>query len=110
MRNILLFMGIVFCGITLQAQIVVGPPNPLMACDDDNDGFAAFDLHQADADITLGDPSLTVSYYDNLWNAMNNLFPLISVYYNVVPYIQTLYARAENGQGDFAIVDLELIT
>lgn len=110
MKKLLLFIGIVFAGFTLQAQVVVNPnPNPLYSCDDNNDGFAFFDLQQADADITLGDMSLMVSYYETLSDASNGLFPIYGIYNNTVPYQQTVYARADNSQGDFAIAQLDLI-
>lgn len=109
MKNLLLFIGIAFIGFTFQAQVIVNTPNPLTACDDDNDGFAFFDLNQADADITMGAPSLVVSYHVTFANAFNGVFPLISPFPNTVPYLQIVYARAENLQGDFAVVELDLI-
>lgn len=109
MKKLLLFIGIAFIGFTFQAQVIVNTPNPLTACDDNNDGFAFFDLHQADADITLGDPSLMVSYHGTFSDATFNLFPLLSPYHSIVAYQQVVYARVENFQGDFAIIELHLI-
>lgn len=55
MKQFFLVIGLLLFNISLQAQIVVNEnPYPLIVCEDDNDGYAFFDLHQADEDITLG--------------------------------------------------------
>ncbi|MCT8340834.1 hypothetical protein MG296_12270, partial [Flavobacteriaceae bacterium TK19130] len=56
--------------ITLDTPPVVNStPSPLVFCDSDSDGFGEFFLHDADADITGGDPDLTVTYHGSLLNA-----------------------------------------
>ncbi|MCR9183192.1 MAG: choice-of-anchor L domain-containing protein, partial [Flavobacteriaceae bacterium] len=50
-------------------------PSPLILCDDDNNGFGLFTLSDADDDITLGDPDLTVTYHGTELNAINNVDP-----------------------------------
>jgi len=44
-------------------------PDPLIACDDNNDGFAEFDLSLATNAITLGDLTLTVTYHGTFLDA-----------------------------------------
>nr|MDS1299655.1 hypothetical protein [Aequorivita sp. S2608] len=50
--------------IILDTPPTINPtPDPLIACDDDSNGFTDFFLHTADDDITGGDPTLTVTYH-----------------------------------------------
>ncbi|WP_114491901.1 T9SS type A sorting domain-containing protein [Candidatus Ulvibacter alkanivorans] len=85
-------------------------PSPLEVCDDDNDGFATFDLTSKDAEIANGDPEIVVSYHETLTDALAGVFPLASPYQNVVAEFQIVYARAEYpSNGCFEIVELELI-
>ena len=86
-------------------------PTPLEACDDNNDGLAAFMLTDKDAEILNGqDPLLyIVSYHETLSDAESNTGPLTSPYFNDVPFNQTLFARLENSSsGCFGIVALNL--
>lgn len=109
MKKLLLLLGILFFSIAIQAQIVVNnDPYPLIECDDNNDGFALFNLHEADADITLGDPSLVITYHITLMDAENSTNALISPYMNTVPRTDLVYARVMDNQDVFAIVELEL--
>ena len=86
------------------------PPTPLEACDDDNDGFAAFDLSQKDAEIIGGNTGVNITYHVNIENASAGNNPLPSIYINEVPDVQTIYARLENvTTGCFGIVDLTLL-
>ncbi|MCT8339719.1 choice-of-anchor L domain-containing protein, partial [Flavobacteriaceae bacterium TK19130] len=64
------------CGATDEVFVEFSPPltvndtpSPLVFCDSDSDGFGEFFLHDADADITGGDPDLTVTYHGSLLNA-----------------------------------------
>lgn len=96
-------------GITSHAQVTVNTsPDPLIACDINNNGLGTFDLTQANADIVLGDPTLIVSYHISLFDAQTGVNPLSSPFYNTIPYRQVVFARVENTQGDFALVELEL--
>ncbi|WP_310994097.1 CARDB domain-containing protein, partial [Aequorivita marina] len=50
--------------VTIDTPPTINPtPDPLIACDDDSNGFTDFFLHTADDDITGGDPTLTVTYH-----------------------------------------------
>ncbi|MGB3342991.1 MAG: T9SS type A sorting domain-containing protein [Aequorivita sp.] len=110
MKRLLLFIGILFFSISIQAQPIVNEnPFPLLECDVNNNGFAYFDLHVADADISMGDTSLLFTYHINYPDAQTGINALISPYMNEVPYNQVVFARAEDSQsGLFAIVELEL--
>ena len=109
---------IVSQGITL--SLVVNPlpspvtPTPLESCDVSNDGFTFFTLTDKDDEIIAGEPGVTVSYYETLFDAEQAVDPLISPYTNIVTPSQIVYARAEfpvalGGTGCFKIVELELI-
>ena len=86
------------CFDTFVMELMVNPlpltntPTPLEACDDNNDGFAEFDLTDKDAEILNGqDPLLyIVSYYETLSDAESNTGPLTSPYTNIHP-IHKLY-------------------
>src|SRR5690606_22557737 len=98
-----------------EMQIVISPiivnqnPNGLQVCDTDNDGFAQFQLHQADADITLGDPNLTVTYHSTTEDAENNANELSDPYTNDNPFNDTVFARVLNSDGSsFAVVAVPL--
>jgi hypothetical protein len=85
-------------------------PTPLEVCDDDGDGFAAFNLTDKDSEIAGGDPDVVISYYETLVDAEIGVLPVPSPYVNIVPFNQTLYARVESGiSGCYAIVPLELV-
>lgn len=110
MQKLLLIIGILFFGLSVQAQLVVNEnPYPLIQCDVNNNGLAYFDLHLADWDISFGNESLDFTYHINNTDAQNGINALISPYMNEVPYTQVIFARAQDPQsGFFAIVELEL--
>ncbi|HLV91922.1 MAG TPA: CARDB domain-containing protein, partial [Aequorivita sp.] len=61
------------CFDTTSVEIIVNSPplvnftpSPLIVCDTDNDGFAFFNLHDADLDISLGDSDLIITYHPTL--------------------------------------------
>ncbi len=111
MKQILLFIGILFSGFALHAQIDINiDPDPLVVCDDNNDGYAFFDLHQADQDITLGNSTLFVTYHIDALDAQTAVNALSSPYMNQVPYFDTVYARVEDEQQtEYVIVLLNLL-
>ncbi len=85
-------------------------PSPIILCDDNNDGFAIFDITVRDVEISNGDPLLNITYHETFLDAQNAIFPLSSPYENIVPFSQIIHARVENGiTGCYAIVPLELI-
>ncbi|WP_299214097.1 T9SS type A sorting domain-containing protein [uncultured Dokdonia sp.] len=85
-------------------------PSDYIICDDDNDGFATFMLSLKDAEITNGNPDLAVTYHETEADAFADVAPLLDLYTNVTPFLQTIYARAENSEtGCFAVVPLNLV-
>ncbi len=76
--------------------IVNMTPTPLIVCDSNNDGFASFDLHLVDEDITMGDPDLIVTYHGTFINATNGLEELPNPYTNDGAYNDLVYARVES--------------
>ncbi|EAQ40036.2 hypothetical protein MED134_04764 [Dokdonia sp. MED134] len=81
-------------------------------CDDDNDGvFDFFVLSSRDAEITGGDPTLTVAYYltqadaDNapVGQELDNM-----MYINNEPFEQIVYARVFNDAGCYSTTPLTL--
>ena len=112
---------IVSQGYTL--DLVVNPvpspitPTPLEVCDDDNDGFASFDLSSKTAEIIGGEPFVSVTYHENITDANTGASPLASPYFNIVANLQTVYARAiygplnppPNNTGCYRVVALDLV-
>ncbi len=109
MKKFILFVGILFFSISTHAQLIVNNnPYPLIECDDDGDGFAFFNLHLADADIAMGNTSYYFTYHKTVMDAENGTNALVSPYMNEVIYIEVVFARAEDTQGNYAVVELEL--
>lgn len=87
MKKLVLFLVMAFC-ISTQAQIIVNPPVAnLVTCDDDNDGFAWFDLSIQTPVITQGEPNLTVTYHGTLLDAQNAILTLPNLYLNDQRYM-----------------------
>ncbi len=104
--------------VTLNVLPIPTPvtPTDLEECDDDNDGFAQFDLTQKDAEITGGQVGVTVTYYvlQSDAEAGSPAIPNPTTYQNININTQTIWARAEfttppNDNGCFAVVPLTLV-
>ncbi|MAZ73559.1 MAG: hypothetical protein CMC70_10485, partial [Flavobacteriaceae bacterium] len=104
-------------GVFSMELIVVEPPeifepDPLIYCDDDNDGFGEFMLTDADEQVVNGNPAgnLVVTYHELFVDAQNNIGPLDSPYENIVPFNQIIYVRLTDiATGCYSITTLELI-
>ena len=84
-------------------------PPPLIICDEDNDGFAEFDLTLADGDITGGDPDLVVTYHGTFLDADNGVLALPNPYSNDDAYNDVVYVRVESiSSGCHLVIELEL--
>ncbi len=84
-------------------------PTALEACDQDNDGFAEFNLTDKDVEIIGGEPNVIVTYHETQSDAETGDNPLPSPYVNYVNP-QVVYVRVVNTvTGCFTIVVLELI-
>ena len=70
-------------------------PTPLQACDENNDGFAEFDLASSIDEITFDNADIAVSFHLSLSDAENNSNPITSPFTNTVADNQTIYFRTE---------------
>jgi gliding motility-associated-like protein len=104
--------------VTLTLTVLPNPapvtPTPLVACDNNNDGFALFNLTDKDDEIKNGQANVSVSYHEGLLDATNGTFALEDPYGNLVAGMQTLWVRVTNDTppavlGCYTIVELELI-
>ena len=100
--------------ITLDLRVEPLPspatPTPLEVCDDDNDGFALFDLDSKTLEILNGEPDVTITYHETMADADSGVNPLASPYANIVEDTQTIYVRAENDlTGCYRVVLLDLV-
>ncbi len=96
------------CINTGEFDLIVNPlpvivqPTPLELCDDDYyaaaDGIQVFDLTLKDTEITLGDGSLSVSYYETQADSQSdsNVIAPAGAYQNTVNP-QTIYVRVTDG-------------
>ena len=86
---------------------------PLNACDNDDDGFAFFDLTQVIPDLLQGLTGVTVTFYTSNTNATNGINPIAdaSNYENVTANVQNIYIRIEDDTtGCFSIVPIVIHT
>jgi gliding motility-associated-like protein len=71
-------------------------PTDLEACDEDNDGFASFDLEERTLEIIGGELNIAVTYHDTQADAETGDNTLASPYTNIVMDQQTIYIRLTN--------------
>ena len=81
--------------------VVVSPPDAITPidfelCDEDADGYGAFDLTALDAEITGTLSNLIISYHETQAEAISNVNAIVGDYSNIVPYQQTIYVRIED--------------
>jgi gliding motility-associated-like protein len=101
--------------VTLRVDPLPSPednPTPIEVCDDDNDGFAEFDLEIRTVEITNGEPDVVISYHETQTDAEMNDNPIVGLYTNIVANTQFVYVRAENtltGCYSLTVSPLELI-
>lgn len=89
------------CKVVSTLTLVVHPnpapavPDPFVICDDNDDGFAEFNLVDKDNEIINGEPNVDVLYFESESDAQigNPGLALASPYTNVSPLAQTVYAR-----------------
>ncbi|MCH2231320.1 MAG: T9SS type B sorting domain-containing protein, partial [Crocinitomicaceae bacterium] len=107
------------CENTITFDIRVNPlpsptldPNGMLTadiCDDDNDGFASFDLTGLTSAIINNEPDVVYTFHETEIGANNNLDALTSPYTNIVMDTQTLYVLATNTvTGCFTVTPLIL--
>lgn len=85
----------------------------LKQCDDNNDGYSAFNLKQTETMFVSSTTDLTFTYYPNLTDAQanNTLFSITNPIAYTNPLINTdvVYVRIENNYGCYAIGQINLI-
>jgi len=98
--------------VTLRVDPVPSPedePTEIRVCDDDNDGFAEFDLETRTVEITNGEPDVEITYHETESDADTGENPLASPYTNIVANSQMIYVRSENTlTGCYSLTDSEL--
>ncbi|CAM3506467.1 T9SS type A sorting domain-containing protein [Aequorivita lipolytica] len=105
MKLFLLFFTFLTISLSVNAQIIVNEnPTPLAVCDNNNDGFEQFTLHDKDEEIQNGNPSVSVTYHRTLLDAENAVNEIVDPYINDIAYNDVVYVRAEN----FAVFDMDL--
>ncbi|MCK0108970.1 T9SS type B sorting domain-containing protein [Flavobacteriaceae bacterium S0825] len=86
---------------------------PINACDNDDDGFAFFDLTEVIPDLLQGLTGVTVTFHTTNADATNGTNPIAdaSNYENITANTQNLYIRIEDDTtGCFSIVQIVLHT
>tara|TARA_R110002012_G_scaffold51138_1_gene132165 strand:- start:42424 stop:50385 length:7962 start_codon:yes stop_codon:yes gene_type:complete len=100
--------------LTLEVSNVPTPTptaniTPLEECDDDNNGYAIFDLQSATIEIDNGEGN-NITYHGTYENAFDGVNELPDFYENNDQDMDIVYVRAENPTtGCFTIVELTLI-
>ncbi|WP_179354626.1 PKD domain-containing protein, partial [Winogradskyella vidalii] len=85
--------------VTLRVDPIPSPepdPEAIEVCDDDNDGFAEFDLSQRTVEITNGESDVEISYHETQSDAETGANPITGLYTNIVANTQEIYVRSEN--------------
>ncbi|WP_372746306.1 T9SS type B sorting domain-containing protein [Lutibacter sp.] len=87
--------------------LVTSPVN-LVQCDDDTDGFADFNLEQANTSISSENPAPTITYFETEANAIANTNPIVNptAFSNSISL--TVWARVENSAGCFTTAEVNL--
>lgn len=83
----------------------------LKQCDDDIDGFSAFNLTALNQSMVVSTNGLTFSYFETISEAENNINPINNFlfYVNQVVTTDQVFVRVENSFGCFSIATLNLI-
>jgi hypothetical protein len=83
----------------------------LKQCDDDLDGFSAFNLTEANVLLSSIANALTFTYFQSLADAQTNTNSIANPtsYVNQSQSLSTIYVRATNSNDCFQIVPLELV-
>jgi len=82
----------------------------LKQCDDDNDGFSAFNLNEVNGLLANDLSGLIISYHPTLQAAKDNLSAITSStnYTNQTVSNETLFARVENANGCYSTAQVNL--
>jgi hypothetical protein len=88
----------------------IPPTAPYTICDDNQDGFAGFDLLTLTADILQGTNYL-LTFHETLTDAQqgNSAIDTTVLYDNINPFFQILYVRAvDPSTGCWSVISIEL--
>jgi uncharacterized repeat protein (TIGR01451 family) len=108
---LLLLLFTTFTGFAFSPPVIQNP-TPLEICDENNDGFATFDLTVKIPEVlgALDAGLYTVTFYETLNGAQNAWDSISTLYSNISPAPQTIYIRVqENSSGEFSITSLDLV-
>ncbi|MFC7775203.1 T9SS type B sorting domain-containing protein [Flavobacterium sp. GCM10027622] len=88
----------------------VTPLVSLKQCDDNTDGFSAFNLAEANALVSANYQNETFSYFETAADAQNNLNPItnFTAYTNQVVSNDIVYVKVTNTSGCFRVAQLNL--
>ncbi|WP_121667519.1 T9SS type A sorting domain-containing protein [Mesonia aquimarina] len=109
MKKLLLLFSLMAVSLTF-AQVTASDAT-LTICEINTDGFATFDLTQADNDVLNGQltTNFQVTYHVTNPDAQNAVNPVLPTYTNTTAFNEMLYARVEElGSGNYAISNLFL--
>jgi len=83
----------------------------LKQCDDDLDGFSAFNLNESNNEISSNALNETISFYESQMDAenINNPIPNPTTYTNQIVSTDMVWARVENINGCFRVSQINLI-
>lgn len=109
---LLVVLFVVFFTNTNWAQVTANQPDDLLQCDDDDDGFAIFDLTQT-FDQIIGDQDpfdLLIYFYETQADADINVNAIVNdiSYINIVNP-QNIYVRVEHTNGEFDTTSFAII-
>lgn len=83
----------------------------LKQCDDNQDGFSAFNLQEAIPLISSTTSGLTFSFFESFTQAQNNTNPITNTgtYTNQTVNTDTVFIRVENTNGCYRVAQLNLV-
>ncbi|MGV3695689.1 T9SS type A sorting domain-containing protein [Flavobacterium sp.] len=116
MKKALLLL-IFLLSFTVNAQMpTIPPPPPMFACDDNNDGFASFDLSSRIPNLIgqMNPATTTLSFHETPEDFQANANPITNItnYINIIPFSQRLFVRVvdeTNGNILYGELDLQTI-
>jgi gliding motility-associated-like protein len=97
-------------GIAVFSLPTVAAVVSLQQCDDNTDGFSAFNLAEANALVSANYQNETFSYFETAADAQNNVNPITNFtsYTNQVVSNDAVYVKATNANGCFRVAQLNL--
>jgi gliding motility-associated-like protein len=83
----------------------------LKQCDDNNDGFSAFNLSEANELVVASTTGLTFSYFETQLEAQSNSNPIsnFTAYSNQTVSTDQVFVRVENANGCYRVATVNLI-